>query len=324
LGNSVLLAISSQRPERRYIPMILGMAILSGRFILSNKSLFYEGLQKCCRLAPRVLLHIVIFFPFFLFFTWSISPELGRWLTKWTPVIHGSQPVAGFNAQVFLLSPLYVLVVAGISVICREGKTFTGNRLLLITPIAALSAYLAFNWVILLCDYYSMSLTKTSRLLMPWIFFSLGFVVWGRLGSRKIGLSFLLAFMFIQGIQIVPWLFRPTFTIRDFGKEVVAITSNKPLVTSYSGPMIEKTDEIYYGYPVNGGRLTENRDYYILTCYKSNSFYLEPRMLYYPRERPIPEASQLVRNFQISPYGSPAKPRWILCLWETGQGGQSR
>lgn len=319
IGNSVLLAVSSVQPPRRYIPFFIGMAIIAAQWITAegtflNKATFSGSKKFIC----NFIVSAAILFPLFFFVTWLIFPEAANWLEKGLAIELGNSPGIDFAGQMFLLTPLFLLALLGLFLVMQQRKM---PSISLSFILITFSTYLASYWISVICDYFSIDFSLWLKLIAGVAFFIIFYYAWERIKINSNNLANFKAGIFgsilaIQFALLLIWLISPTYSIRDVGLKIKQIIEERPLVTCYSSFIIGSENRIFYGYPADSATFTPTDQHFILTNYCNGpKFHHDARKLYYPKIVTIPAASEEMGIFHVATYGHPKKPRWIFYLW---------
>lgn len=319
IGNSVLLAISSVQPPRRYLPYLIGLAIIAAQWIAAEDSfLSRAALPGSKKFRFHFILSAAILFPLFIFVGWLIYPEAARWLDKGLGIQLGNAPGIDFAGQMFLLTPL--LLIALVVVVLVMGRKATPTISLSLIPIT-ISAYLATYWLSIICDYFSITFSFWLRLVAGAAFFVIIYYLWERIkiGSSRLATFKVRIFGAILAIQLILLIISsasPAYSIQEVGRQIKQTIEQQPLVTCYSSFIIGTENKIYYGYPAKSAVFDSTMPHFVLTNFSNGpKFHHDARTLYYPKIVSIPAASEELGIFHVAPYGRPKKPRWIFYLW---------
>lgn len=330
IGNSVLLAVSSVQPPRRYLPYFIAMAIFAAQWITTegtflNKAAF-AGSKK---FIHNFILSAAILFPLFIFVGWVIFPEAANWLEKGLGIELGNSPGIDFAGQMFLLTPFFLLALLGLSLVMQQRRI---PSISLSFILITFSTYLASYWISVICDYFSIDFSLWLKLMVGVACFIIFYYTWKGIKLSSSNMANFKAGIFgsilaIQFALLLIWLISPTYSIRDVGLKIKQTIEERPLVTCYSSFIIGTENRIYYGYPSDSETFEPTDQHFILTNYCNGpKFHHDAQKLYYPKIVSIPTSSEEMGIFHVAPYGHPKKPRWIFYLWRAnGQsGGKSR
>ena len=313
LGNVIVIGLSSYKPERRYLPLLPALAILSAYAIHRGHKVLEIGTY----LPPRHPIFKCAFtfaltLPLFVFFCWVLFAFLGIWDTANI----GSQKGLSFNGQVFIFLPLYA---AGVYYAQKKCEWFKPERLYVVT-LALFMSHIVVAWLYFGFLYFGIEFNAVSTSLSViaiWIAMMLVNRALNEHHLQRIFAYLPMAFLVFQGTIILYTLSFPTYTYTAFGQRVDSIAEGSPVVTDISAPITGHSGSIYYGFPKDRAELDVYDRYFVLSTQKKGNMQPDPNTLIVMAEHQrLPENAMLREVFHLFPFGHPEQYNLIMCLWE--------
>ena len=314
VGSMAMINLSSLRPERRYMPIILGIIMLVSWGIDENN--ISEKMNKLFKLGNSIkalFVNVIINLPIFSYAVMFIYSVMGNWEFVNIGRIKG----ISFHGQAIILFPIYFMMMLILAIRKREigpKKMIIANSLLLVCQIIGV-------WLYYTMLYYG-------RVLILWeLMVSVGLLFGALSVIRKLIFKGMIkkrfrfvggAFIIVQAMLIAFIHLNPTYSYENLGKRVERITQGDPIITGIAGPLISYPGKILYEMPSESILGGNERKRYVLNWervgtidYGIDTFYLLGK-----REK-IGKKAKFLKGFNILPYGEPCKKYFKFNLWET-------
>jgi 4-amino-4-deoxy-L-arabinose transferase-like glycosyltransferase len=314
LGNLILIALSSNRPERRYIPMLIGMVVISAIEISSSEETPFYSNNYSERKGLRVFIEqILTLVPVYILICWTCYKLFG----DWNFLNLGRDKGVSFHGQAILLFPVFIICLLIMSKF-KVGQIDSEKKVAIL--LGMVSGILSAGWVDVIFEYFDIQQKKMGVVLV-WAFTLLWSFAWGRLlvdnGSiTKAKKAAPILFVVVQSIIIFGVIYKPTFSMREFGTDIKKEINGTPIVSQITSPMMYLENNVFYGYPIDETFLKRDSRHFVVTAISGENGDQDERYLTFPRYEKIDESAALVKSYSLFPFGMPERNRLKLYLWK--------
>lgn len=231
IGYLFVLAITRYQPERRFIPALLLMVVLSAG-VLEKGWGSLEGLASEDYRMSAVGWFTVLF----------LLPVIGVLEVKWR-VLGPPLSAGSWAAKLTIIAGLIAIAIAlsrGLWPYKFKRSLLVSSRLIFVLLFTLLSLVLIYKALLLwgldvgawrsTVTGYAVVLLAGSAVIMACAVVSFRLF---RNGGHAAALLILGAFLFIEGIQISTWLFQPTYTLKEANTLLAETLTREDTVVTY-------------------------------------------------------------------------------------------
>ena len=241
IGYLFILSITRYQPERRFIPLLLLMVVLSGG-VLEKGWTSLEGLANADYQMSTVGWFTVLF----------LLPSIGVLEVRW-PVPGPPLSVASWVTKLMLIAGL--IAIAGAMSRGRwpyqfKGRLLVASRVIFVLLFFVLSLGLIYKAILLWgLNAEAWRSTDHSALLAGSgvvVVVVCGVVILWLLRDARRAVPLLLgAFIIIEGIQISTWLLQPTYTLKEANVSLAnTLTRDDTIVTYYETVLLSSAAKV--------------------------------------------------------------------------------
>ena len=312
IGYLFSIGLTVYQPERRFIPALLLMVVLSAN-VLDKGWTWVEEVAD-----GRTVLRAGGWFAVLF-----ALPAIALVELKWSK--HGSP----------LSSPFWMLKATGVAVLVfvslaisrRRGaapsllqlRLLAGSKIIFVVLFSALSLGLVYQ-ALTLWEFRAFDL-RSGRFALPAILILASAVAIGFALRLKPHLAPLLitAFILIEAVQVISWLARPTYTLKEANSTLASlIGTGQTVVTRYETLLISSDAKVVCYWPKAGFNVDAfarfNPDYILILRRDNWKDYSYAEMPDDEWPLPTPYSPTLVTKFELCP--TPIKgPRFLLELY---------
>ena len=313
IGNAILLAISSYKPERRFIPSMLGICMLAASAV-ERGYLIDDNCYKKYRegIAKNYLMGTIIGVPIFVYICTIVYSLFGDWKLEF---IRTDKSIA-FNGQAFILFPLYLILIGIMKFLKIRGL----NEKLIKLSAIILMAQSISCWMYYLFLWFGNEVSLFVRVIMAGGVSIISIFFWKGITIRKEikAISFtIINFALMQAIIIGYTLIQPNYSYRNMGTEVQKMAENAIIITTISAPLASFKGDILYAMPNEVSDKITSREVYILNMQREGTLnYGCDLFAIFGKKENLRESSELKRSFDVTPYGSLSKFNFEFGLWK--------
>jgi 4-amino-4-deoxy-L-arabinose transferase-like glycosyltransferase len=314
LGNLIVIALSSYKPERRFIPMLIGMVMISAIEINSSEGTLFYGNNYSERKGLRVFSEQVLtLVPVYILVCWTYYKLFGDW--NFLDV--GSDKGVSFHGQVILLFPVFIICLLLMSKF-KVGQIDSEKKVAIL--LGMVSGILCAGWADMMLEYFDIQ-QKNIEVTVVWALFILWSFAWSRIlvdnGSiTKAKKLAPIIFFVLQGVIVFSVVCVPIFSMREFGTDIEQEIKGTPIVSQITSPMMYLANKVFDGYPIDETFLKRDSRHFVVTAIFGENGDQDERYLTFPRYEKIDESAVLVKTYSLLPFGSPERNRLRLYLWK--------
>jgi hypothetical protein len=315
VGNAIMIALSSYKPERRYLPLLPSMAIFGAYVIYNGYSKI--GLEKSIKIrtsSKNIATIEFLILPIYVFFCWTLYSIWGNW----SNLDIGTKKGLSFNGQSIILFPLYALVMY----FFLKNKYVDINKIFIIT-ISLMLSYIVSAWLYFICKFYGIHGSALSVNVLTIILWAAFFWVLIKISQNNLKTILRyspLGFMIFQGIILTYTMCNTSYTYKYFGLNVINEVDDAPIVTDISAPITGYSGEILYCYSKNRNELNEYKKYYILMVEKKSNIVVDDDLLQVLNKQKVLSNNYILkRTYNLIPYGIPKQYDLVMLLVEVNR-----
>jgi hypothetical protein len=186
--------------------------------------------------------------------------------------------------------------------------------------LGMVSGILSAGWVDVIFEYFNIQL-KNIGVIVVWALLILWSFAWSRIlidnglitKAKKLAP---ILFVVLQSLIIFGIIYKPTFSMREFGTDIIQEIKDTPIVSEITSPMIYLENKVFYGYPTDEYFFKRNSRHFVVTATSGENGEQNERYLFYPRREKIDESAKLVKSYSLLPFGKNQRHRLKLYLWK--------
>jgi 4-amino-4-deoxy-L-arabinose transferase-like glycosyltransferase len=232
IGYLFFLALTRYQPERRFLPVLFLMVVISAG-VLEKGWAWLKELTSAGYQMGAVGWFTVLF----------LLPVIGVLELKWR-ALGPPHSVGSWVSKIIIITALVAIAVAlgrGLWPYRFRRSLLVGSKALFVLLFSVLSLTLVYKALLLWgLDGNGKILIAGSALVLPWVVVS-----FRRRAAFHAAPLLLGAFLLIEGIQISTWLFQPTYTLKEANTVLAStLTSNDTIVTYYETVLLSSSAKV--------------------------------------------------------------------------------
>ena len=312
-GSMALIVISSLRPERRYLPILLGIIMLISSNLVQNKIRGgVNGLFIWGKTLKGIVVNMILNLPLFSYCCMIIYSITGDWRIVNAGMIKG----LSFHGQAILLFPIYLIVIILLGL--RKAK-WNAKKIIMANSLMLTSQIMGV-WIYYIMFYYGRVLLLWEVVIIIGLLLVAIAIVWQYIIEVKIKDIHWYAigsFIIVQTIIIGMVHINPTYSYEEMGKQVEKISGRAAIITAVSAPILQYRGRILYAEPSECSADLNKGIYYILNWERVGSMIYGPdAFVLFGKSENIGKGGGFIRSFNVLPYGNPIRYFMKFNLWE--------